>query len=69
MREDAEAVPERADTPTVVFASGEEMRTEISAKFSPARVRQELVAAGMHPAGAWTDPTGDYPLILAEPAA
>ena len=54
---------------SVVFASGEEMRTEISGKFTPARVRHELLAAGMDSMGAWTDPAGDYLVTLAGPAA
>jgi L-histidine N-alpha-methyltransferase len=51
---------------TVEFASGEEMRTEISAKFRPERVRAELAAAGLSLAGWWTDAAGDYALSLAE---
>jgi L-histidine N-alpha-methyltransferase len=31
----------------VDFAAGEEMRTEISAKFTPSRVRADLEAAGL----------------------
>jgi L-histidine N-alpha-methyltransferase len=50
---------------TVEFAAGEEMRTEISAKFTPARVGAELEAAGMEMARFWTDPAGDFGLTLA----
>ena len=50
---------------TVQFADGEEMRTEISAKFRPERVRAELEAAGLTLAGWWTDTASDYALSLA----
>ena len=53
---------------TVEFAAGEEMRTEISAKFTPERVRSELAAAGLEVMGLWADPQGDYLLTLARPA-
>jgi L-histidine N-alpha-methyltransferase len=49
---------------TVEFAAGEEMRTEISAKFRRERVEQELAAAGLHLAEWWTDPAGDFALSL-----
>ena len=52
---------------TVEFAAGEEMQTEISAKFTPERVRSELAAAGLEVTGSWTDPDGDYLLTLARP--
>ena len=53
---------------TVAFAAGEDMRTEISAKFTPERVRSELAAAGFEVTETWTDPDGDYLLTLARPA-
>jgi L-histidine N-alpha-methyltransferase len=53
----------------VDFASGEEMRTEISAKFTPDRVRTELAAAGLTVVDTWTDPADDYLLTLARPQA
>jgi L-histidine Nalpha-methyltransferase len=53
---------------TVGFAAGEDMRTEISAKFTPERVRSELAAAGFDVTETWTDPDGDYLLTLAAPA-
>jgi L-histidine N-alpha-methyltransferase len=53
---------------TVEFAAGEEMRTEISAKFTLERVRSELAAAGLEVTGQWTDPDCDYLLTLARPA-
>jgi L-histidine N-alpha-methyltransferase len=53
---------------TVEFAPGEQMRTEISAKFTFEQVRDDLAAAGLQVAGLWTDPAGDYLLTLARPA-
>jgi L-histidine Nalpha-methyltransferase len=53
---------------TVSFAAGEELRTEISAKFRPDNVAAELAAAGMRTLRFWTDPDGDFGLTLAEPA-
>jgi len=50
---------------TVEFAAGEEMRTEISAKFTPAQVAGELEAAGLETVRFWTDPAGDFGLTLA----
>ncbi|MGP4103706.1 L-histidine N(alpha)-methyltransferase [Nonomuraea sp. KM90] len=50
----------------VEFAAGEEMRTEISAKFRPEGLREELEAAGFHVRRRYTDPAGDFTLILAE---
>jgi L-histidine N-alpha-methyltransferase len=49
----------------VEFDDGEDLRTEISAKFRPERVRAELEDAGLHLDGWWTDQTGDYALSLA----
>lgn len=51
----------------VPFGSGEEMRTEISAKFTREQVRQEYAAAGLRLARWWTDPAGDYAVSLAVP--
>jgi L-histidine N-alpha-methyltransferase len=53
----------------VDFAPGEEMRTEISTKFTPDRVRAELATAGLDVVDTWTDPDRDYLLTLAKPAA
>jgi L-histidine Nalpha-methyltransferase len=50
---------------TVHFDDGEELRTEISAKFRPERVASELRHAGLEPAGWWTDPAGDFGVSLA----
>jgi len=52
----------------VQFAAGEEMRTEVSAKFTREQVTEELESAGMHLAHWWTDPDGDFALLLARPA-
>ena len=52
---------------TAEFAAGEELRTEISAKFRPARVAAELVAHGLEVAGSFRDPAGDFAVWLARP--
>ncbi len=54
-----------ADLGLVVgFEAGEEMRTEISAKFRRDGVDAELAAAGLDLARWWTDPAGDFGLSL-----
>ncbi len=53
----------------VVFQAGEYIRTEISAKFRLDGIRQELIAAGLRPVHVWTDPAGDFAVILAESPA
>jgi L-histidine Nalpha-methyltransferase len=50
---------------TVEFAAGEEMRTEVSAKFTPARVRDDLAAAGLELVAWLTDPDEMFALSLA----
>jgi L-histidine N-alpha-methyltransferase len=52
----------------VSFAAGEEMRTEVSAKFTRARVESELGAAGLELVEWWTDPDADFALSLARRA-
>jgi L-histidine N-alpha-methyltransferase len=52
----------------VGFADGEEMRTEVSAKFREAGVRAELAAAGLALRSWWTDEGGRFGLSLAVPA-
>jgi L-histidine Nalpha-methyltransferase len=47
------------------FAEGEEMRTEISTKFTHDRVRDELATAGFSHEGWFTDPRGRFALSLA----
>jgi L-histidine Nalpha-methyltransferase len=53
---------------TAEFAAGEEMRTEVSAKFREAGVAAELAAAGLAMRSWWTDPGGQFGLSLAVPA-
>jgi L-histidine N-alpha-methyltransferase len=53
---------------TVEFADGEEMRTEVSAKFRPDRVAAELSAAGFAMRSWWTDTGGQFGLSLSVPA-
>ena len=53
----------------VDFAAGEELRTEISTKFTPDGVADELAATGLAVLGRWTDPAGDYLLTLAAPTS
>jgi L-histidine Nalpha-methyltransferase len=48
----------------VHFDAGEEMRTEVSAKFRKERVETELRAAGLELVEWWTDPDGDFALSL-----
>ncbi len=50
---------------TVRFAAGEEMRTEISSKFTRERLEGVYLEAGLRPAGWFTDSAGDYALSLA----
>lgn len=50
---------------TVAFEEGEEMRTEISAKFTRDRITEDLAAAGLELREWWTDPAGDFALLLA----
>ena len=49
---------------TVEFARGEEMRTEISAKFRREGICRELALAGLELLGWFTDTADDYALIL-----
>ncbi|WAX76583.1 L-histidine N(alpha)-methyltransferase [Streptomyces sp. KMM 9044] len=48
----------------VDFGAGEELRTEISAKFRKERVREELTAAGLDLTRWWTDQEGRFALSL-----
>jgi L-histidine Nalpha-methyltransferase len=52
---------------TVPFVAGEEMRTEISAKFRPEGLSGELTVAGLELLDLWTDPAGDFALSLSAP--
>ena len=49
----------------VDFAAGEEMRTEVSAKFRREGIAAELEAAGLELDAWWTDIAGDFALSLA----
>jgi L-histidine N-alpha-methyltransferase len=53
---------------TVEFEAGEEMRTEVSAKFRESGVRAELAAAGLAMRSWWTDEGGQFGLSVAVPA-
>jgi len=53
---------------TVDFAAGEEMRTEVSAKFRIETVRSMLRAAGFTITRIWTDPDDRFALTLATAA-
>lgn len=48
----------------ISFAEGEEMRTEISAKFRRAGIEAELAEAELDLVRFWTDPDGDFALSL-----
>jgi L-histidine Nalpha-methyltransferase len=52
---------------TISFASGEEMRTEVSAKFREAGVCAELAAAGLAMRSWWTDEEGRFGLSVSFP--
>jgi L-histidine N-alpha-methyltransferase len=50
----------------VEFAAGEELLTEISAKFRREGLTAELTAAGFEVRRWWTDPAGQFSLSLAQ---
>lgn len=50
------------------FAKDEEMRTEVSAKFRPARVATELAEAGFTLTKWWTDRLGRFGVSLSQAA-
>jgi L-histidine N-alpha-methyltransferase len=54
---------------TVEFAAGEELRTEISAKFTRERVEADFHAAGLELEEWYTDSAGLFALLLARRAA
>ncbi|CAL9353022.1 Histidine N-alpha-methyltransferase [Streptomyces sp. enrichment culture] len=60
----AQTVKVQALDLAVEFAAGEELRTEVSAKFREAGVRAELAAAGLEPVHWWTDREGRFALSL-----
>ncbi len=49
----------------VAFAAGEDLRTEVSAKFRPGGIAAELAAARFATHGFWTDPAGLFGVTLA----
>jgi L-histidine N-alpha-methyltransferase len=53
---------------TVEFAKREELRTEISAKFTPRRLAADLAAARLEQVDLLTDAEGLFGLVLARPA-
>jgi len=65
----------RAETPMHVtipgadvdlhLASGEEIRMEISTKFTITGIREELEAVGLDPVETWSDSRGDFAVTLA----
>ena len=52
---------------TVRFDEGEDLLTEISAKFTPERIEQELVEGGFVVEGMWGAEDGEFLLTLAHP--
>ncbi len=52
----------------VDFEAGEELRTEISAKFTPKRLRADLAAARLELVDLFTDPDNLFALSLSRPA-
>ena len=53
---------------TVSFAAGEDMRTEVTAKFRRSGVEAELAAAGLAMRSWWTDSAAQFGLSLSVPA-
>lgn len=51
----------------IAFAAGEEMRTEISTKFTRERLEAAYAGSGLEMRGWFTDRGGDYALSLARP--
>ena len=51
---------------TVEFAAGEELKTEISTKFTRERLEEVYEHAGLELCGWFTDAAGDYALSLAK---
>ncbi|GHH71533.1 histidine N-alpha-methyltransferase [Streptomyces sulfonofaciens] len=64
----AQTVKIRALDLAVDFAAGEDLRTEVSAKFRPEGVRAELAAAGLRRTHWWTDAAGRFALSLSAAA-
>jgi L-histidine N-alpha-methyltransferase len=53
---------------TIDFAEGEDLRTEISAKFRREGIATELARAGLQLEQWWTDAAGDFGVSLSRPA-
>lgn len=51
----------------LAFEQGERLRVEVSSKFRRDRFERELARAGLRIDGWWTDPAGDFALVLARP--
>ncbi|WP_026532711.1 L-histidine N(alpha)-methyltransferase [Arthrobacter sp. H41] len=51
----------------ISFDRGEDLRTEVSAKFRPEKIAAELEAARLTVVGQWTDAEERYAMTLAEP--
>ena len=60
----AQTVHVRALDLDVALAEGEQLRTEVSAKFTEHRVRDEVAAAGLELQQWWTDDGGDFGVSL-----
>ena len=54
---------------TVAFGEGEDLLTEISAKFAPSGIASELTSAGFVVDRQWGDDEGQFLLTLAHPAS
>ncbi len=63
----AQRVQVRALDLVLDLAGGEEIRTEISAKFRRDVIAAELTRAGLELTHWWTDPAGDFALSLSRP--
>jgi L-histidine N-alpha-methyltransferase len=63
----AQTVPVPGLRLEVDFSPGEDLLTEISAKFTRDQVAGELAAAGFDVNASWTDAAGDFLLTLARP--
>ncbi len=53
---------------SVSFAENEQMRTEISTKFTRDRLTAEFAAVGLAMVRWWSDPADDFALSLCVPA-
>jgi L-histidine Nalpha-methyltransferase len=62
---DAHAVPVRRLGLEVAFEEGERLRVEVSSKFRRERLEPELERAGFRIESWWTDPAGDFAVVLA----